>query len=129
MATTGYCWASRMEIAPFVEPIPGETTERFQMLASRYHCYIALGLPEVDPSTNVYYNSVALLGPQGLVGKYRKLHSYMSEPRWARDGDLGIPVWETELGRLSVLICMEPMAARLAALRDVDVLLPCQLER
>ena len=29
MATTGYCWASRAEVAPFVEPIPGPTTERF----------------------------------------------------------------------------------------------------
>ncbi|HEY4387035.1 MAG TPA: nitrilase-related carbon-nitrogen hydrolase [Ktedonobacteraceae bacterium] len=126
MATTGYCWASRQEIAPFVEPIPGQTTERFQQLASHYHCYIALSLPEVDPDTNVYYNSMALLGPEGLVGSYRKLHSYISEPRWARDGDLGIPVWETELGRLSALICMDGAyfeAARVAALRKADVLL------
>src|SRR5574337_1146910 len=32
MATTGYCWESREEIAPFVEPIPGPTTARFQHL-------------------------------------------------------------------------------------------------
>jgi predicted amidohydrolase len=126
MATTGYCWASRQEIAPFVETIPGQTTERFQVLASRYGCYIALSLPEIDPSTNAYYNSAALLGPHGLVGSYRKLHSYISEPRWARDGDLGIPVWETELGRLSALICMDANyfeAARLAALHQADVVL------
>ncbi len=126
MATTGYCWASRQEIAPFVEAIPGQTTERFQMLASRYQCYIALGMAEVDFATNVYYNSVVLLGPQGLVGSYRKIHSYIAEPRWARDGDLDIPVWETELGRLSALICMDGSyfeAARVAALRKADVLI------
>src|SRR5260370_34797830 len=25
---------------------------------------------------------MALLGPKGLIGTYRKIHSYMSEPRW-----------------------------------------------
>lgn len=126
MATTGYCWTSRAEIAPYTEPLPGPTTARFQALATRYDCFIALGLPEVDPTTDVYYNSMVLLGPQGLVGTYRKLHSYISEPRWARDGDLGIPVWETPLGRLSALICMDATyfeSARIPALQDVDVLL------
>src|SRR5215472_8812362 len=76
MATTGYCWESRAEIAPFVEPIPGPTSDRFQQLATRYDCYITIGLAEVDPTTDVYYNSLALLGPNGLIGTYRKLHSF-----------------------------------------------------
>src|SRR5579864_1807117 len=126
MATTGYCWQSRAEIAPHVEPIPGPTTERFQQLATRYGCYIAVSLAEVDLTTDVYYNSMALLGPEGLVGNYRKIHSYISEPRWARDGDLGMPVWDTPLGRLAPMICMDAMyfeAARIPALHDADVLL------
>ncbi len=126
MATTGYCWESRAEVAPHVEPIPGPTTERFQQLATRYGCYIAVSLAEVDPTTNVYYNSMALLGPDGLVGTYRKIHSYISEPRWARDGDLGMPVWETPLGRLTGLICMDVdycEAARIPALHHADILL------
>ncbi len=126
MATTGYCWESRAEVAPYVEPLPGPTTERFQAVARKYGCYIALSLPEVDPATNVYYNSMALLGPEKLIGTYRKIHSYISEPRWARDGDLGMPIWETPLGRLTGLICMDAEyfeAARIPALRHADVLL------
>jgi predicted amidohydrolase len=126
LATTGYCWVSREEVAPFVEPIPGPTTDRFQALASQYDCYIALCLPEVDPATNIYYNGMALIGPTGIVGTYRKIHSYISEPRWARDGDLGMPVWDTPLGRLSALICMDAMyfeSARIPALQGADVLL------
>ncbi len=126
MATTGYCWASREEVAPYVESIPGPSTERFQLLATRYGCYIAVALPEVDPETTVYYNSMALLGPEGLVGTYRKVHSFMSEPHWARDGDLGMPVWDTALGRLSAFICMDASyfeSARIPALRGADVLL------
>ncbi len=126
MATTGYCWESRTEIAPQVEPIPGTTTNRFQQLASSYNCYIAISLPEVDSTTDVYYNSLALIGPDGIVGTYRKIHSYIAEPRWARDGDLGMPVWDTPLGRLSGLICQDAEffeAARIPALHGADVLL------
>ena len=126
MATTGYCWQSRTEIAPFVEPIPGPTTECFQQLAAHYQSFVAVAMPEIDPLTQVYYNSMALVGPEGLVGIYRKIHSYISEPRWARDGDLGMPVWDTPLGKLSSLICMDAMyfeAARIPALHDADVLL------
>ncbi|HVB60225.1 MAG TPA: nitrilase-related carbon-nitrogen hydrolase [Ktedonobacteraceae bacterium] len=126
IATTGYCWLSREEIAPYVEPIPGPTTDRFQRVAAQYGCYIAISLPEVDPTTNAYYNSMALLGPEGMIGTYRKIHSYISEPRWARDGDLGMPVWETPLGRLTGLICMDAEyfeAARIPALHGADVLL------
>jgi predicted amidohydrolase len=126
MATTGYCWESRAEIAPHVEPIPGPTTDRFQQLAARYDCYIAVSLPEVDPDTNIYYSSVALVGPEGIVGTYRKIHSYIAEPRWARDGDAGMPVWETPLGRLTALVCMDAEyfeAARIPALHGADVIL------
>ena len=126
MATTGYCWQSRAEIAPFVEPIPGPTTQCFQQLAAHYQSFVAVAMPEIDPLTQVYYNSLALVGPDGLVGVYRKIHSYISEPRWARDGDLGMPVWDTPLGKLSGLICMDAMyfeAARIPALHDADVLL------
>ncbi len=126
LATTGYCWLSREEIAPYVEPVPGPTTDRFAQLAAQYDCYIATSLPEVDPATNVYYNSMALIGPAGLIGVYRKIHSYISEPRWARDGDLGFPVWDTPLGRLAGVICMDAEffeATRIPALLGADVLL------
>lgn len=126
MATTGYCWESRSEIAAYVEPVPGPTTDRFQQLATQYDCHIALSLAEVDPATDVYYNCMALIGPQGLIGTYRKIHSYISEPRWARDGDLGMPVWETPLGRLTGLICQDASffeAARIPALHNADILL------
>lgn len=125
MATTGYCWYDRAEIAPFVEPVPGPTTERFAALAREHACYLVVGLPEVDPRTGIFYNSAALIGPGGVLGVYRKTHSFISEPKWAKDGDHGLPVWETELGRLGILICMDAdyfEPARLLALQGADVL-------
>lgn len=56
MGTTGYCWFDRAEVKPFVETIPGPTTDVFQAIASRHHCYIVVGMPEVDPASDLYYN-------------------------------------------------------------------------
>src|SRR2546421_11328425 len=52
MATTGYCWESRAEIAPHVEPIPGPTTDRFQQLAATMACPKATNSPEVTRPPN-----------------------------------------------------------------------------
>ena len=45
--------------------------------------------------------------------------------KWAKDGDLGLPVWETPLGRIGIMICMDAgyfEPARLLALAGADVL-------
>ncbi len=125
MGTTGYCWYDRTEVAPFVETIPGPSTDLFVELARRHDCYIVIGLPEVDKETNLYYNSAALIGPEGLVGVHRKTHPYISEPKWAASGDLGHKVFETKIGRISMLICMDIHfieTARLAGLGGADVI-------
>ncbi|HDL7012996.1 TPA: amidohydrolase [Yersinia enterocolitica] len=125
MATTGYCWFDRQEIAPMVETVPGESTARFTELAQRYQCYIVLGMPEVDPQTALYYNSAVLIGPQGVIGCHRKSHPYISEPKWAAAGDVGHQVFDTPLGRIGMLVCMDihfPETARSLALDGVDVI-------
>jgi predicted amidohydrolase len=125
MATTGYCWASREEVAGEVEPVPGPTTERFAQLAAHYGCWIVVGLAEVDPDTGVFYNTAVLIGPDGPLGRYRKTHAYLSEPKWAKDGDLGLPVFTTPLGRIAMTICMDacyPETARVPALAGADVI-------
>ncbi|CFW68157.1 TPA: nitrilase-related carbon-nitrogen hydrolase [Yersinia enterocolitica] len=125
MATTGYCWFDRQEIAPMVETVPGESTARFTELAQRYQCYIVLGMPEVEPQTALYYNSAVLIGPQGVIGCHRKSHPYISEPKWAAAGDVGHQVFDTPLGRIGMLVCMDihfPETTRLLALDGIDVI-------
>lgn len=125
MATTGCSWHSRDEIRPHVEPIPGPTTDAFSAITREYDCYIVIGMPEVAPQTGCFYNSAALVGPQGFVGVYRKTHHFAGDMTWAKHGDLGLPVWETPLGRIGILICMDAgyfEPARLLALGGADVL-------
>ena len=124
MGTTGYCWRDRKEVAPFVERIPGPSTDRFAALARKHDCYIVVGMPEVDED-GIYFNSAVLVGPEGIVGRHRKTHPYISEPKWAAAGDLHNQVFETKLGRIGLLICMDIHfleTARVMALRGADVI-------
>jgi predicted amidohydrolase/acetyl-CoA carboxylase alpha subunit len=124
MATVGYCWHDRAEVAPEVEPIPGPTTDQFAAFAARTGAHVVLGLAEVAPDTGVYYNSAPLIGPAGVLGVYRKTHAFIADPKWAKDGDLGLPVWETALGRIAIVICMDaayPETTRIPALAGADV--------
>jgi predicted amidohydrolase len=124
MGTTGYCWFDRAEVAPYVEPIPGPSTDRFAALAQKYDCYIVVGLPEVDDD-GIYFNSAVLIGPDGLIGRHRKTHPYIAEPKWSAAGDLHNQVFETPIGRIAILICMDIHfieTARLMALGGADII-------
>jgi len=127
MATTGYVFRSREEVAPFVEPVPGPTTRAFGRLAASRGVSVVLGLAEVDATTGAYYNSAVLIGPGGEVaGRYRKTHSFFCDTLWSAEGDLGLPVFEGPWpGPLGILICMDACyfePARVMALRGARVL-------
>lgn len=82
-------------------------------------------MPERDRVTDLYYNSAILVGPQGVIGVHRKTHPYISEPKWAANGDGGHQVFQTEIGNIALLICMDIHfieTARLAALGGAHII-------
>ncbi len=124
MATSGYAFNSRSEIEPFVQTAR-QVEERIRPIAARNGCYIALGFPERDLETDIYYNSAALIGPEGLVGVYRKTHLWTGQDAyWSAWGNLEVPAFDTTLGKVSMIICMDSCffeTFRLAALNDADI--------
>jgi len=125
MGTTGYCFLNRKEISPLVESIPGPTTKKFYEIAKKFNCFIVVGLPEVDDETQLYYNSAVLIGPKGIIGKHRKSHSYIAEPKWSAPGQDHL-VFDTEIGKIGILICMDIHfieTARLIALQEADIII------
>lgn len=127
LATTGYSFACREEIATLVETIPGPTTRKFGPIAEKYGCYIAIGLPEVDPRTGIFYNAAALVGPAGqIAGRCRKLAPAYRENLWAARGNLPVLVVQTEFGRVGLVVCADTYSykpARVAALKGARILL------
>lgn len=107
LSTSGYIYANRAQINPFLDTIPGKTTAMLEPIAKKYHVYIALGIAEKDPITHLAYNSAALVGPHGYIGKYRKNQLNAMDQRWATRGNLGYPVFDTELGKIALIICYD----------------------
>ncbi len=80
----------------------------------------------LERSGKSLYNTAALFGPDGLVGRYRKAHiPPLGVDRFVRRGGSPAPVFETPIGRIGVSICYElrfPESARALALAGADVI-------
>ncbi len=105
------------------EVIPsGDTSQMMLRLAKERQVFICGSFPESDGVD--LFNTSILVGPDGYIGKYRKLHLCGSEPFKLEPGNLGIPVFHTKLGRIALLICLDayyPETFRIAALQGADI--------
>ncbi len=123
-ATIGYIFDSFAMVRPYLDTVPGKTTDALAKVTKQRHMYIAVGIAELDSVTGLGYNTAALVGPNGYIGKYRKHGLNSQDQAWVTPGDGGFPVFDTELGRLTMLICYDDtywQYPRLAALHNVDV--------
>lgn len=123
-ALTGYVYHSIEEAVPVAEPIPGPSTDAMADACRRLDAYAVVGLLEKDQGA--YFNSSALISPDGVIGKYRKLHlPYLGIDRFLRQGDLAPQVHETPLGRIGLAICYDldfPEYSRVLALMGAQLL-------
>jgi N-carbamoylputrescine amidase len=124
LCNSGYVFASRHEAFTQAEPLPdGPTCEAWLEAARRYGAVIVAGICE--RAGDALYNSAAIVGPDGFIGTYRKVHLWGAENLFFEPGDLGVPVWKTQFGRMAVAICYDgwfPETYRLAALQGADIL-------
>lgn len=110
------------------EVVPdGPSTQYFINLAKEKDIYIAWGMTEQDPDDfDIIYNSLVLVGPEGCVGKYRKVHLPLTERIMMYPGDGDYPVFETRFGKVGLMICFDkayPEVARSLALKGAEILL------
>jgi predicted amidohydrolase len=106
------------------ETIPGPATQRIGELARRHGMLIQLGLAERALHGNAVYNSTALIGPDGVIGIYRKVHNQFEFPYFSPGEEM--PVFPTSHGILSSIICYDlcfPELLRTYAVKGADVVL------
>ena len=124
-AVSGYIYRDLEQFLPYMDTVPGKTTDSLLRVTKQYNCYIAIGIAEIDRDTGLTYNTGALVGPNGLVGKYRKNGLNPSDVLWFVPGNTGYPVFETELGRITMIICYDDTywePSRVAALKGCDMI-------
>jgi predicted amidohydrolase len=113
--------------------LPNEHTERYERLARKHGIYIQTGsFLERDPDwPGAVFNATMLIGPEGILYKYRKINTWIPWEVHTSPHDLPgyrddpFPVVDTELGRIGVAICYDwlfPETIRELAFRGAEVL-------
>lgn len=124
LANTGYVFESRNEAFSLAEELPGgATSDAWSEAARRLGVYIVAGIAE--RAGQRLYNSAVLIGPEGLLGVYRKIHLWNRENVYFEAGDGGVRVFDTPMGRIAIVICYDgwfPELYRLAAAQGADLI-------
>jgi formamidase len=114
--------------------IPNEHTDRLTQRARQHDIYIQSGsMIEVDRRwPGVAFNTTCLVGPEGILTRYRKVNPWIPFEVHASPHDIPgyddplFPVAETPIGRLGCAICYDwlfPEAIRQLAANGAEVLL------
>jgi len=108
MAVTGYFMHD--DIYHLAEPIPnGPMSQKLEQIAKKNNCYLVAGLPE-SSLPGLLYNTAVMFGPNGFLGKSRKIllpnHSVFNERRYFRSAPT-INVVDSPLGKFGLQICYD----------------------
>ena len=121
---TGYAFESRQEALPHAitleDPAFGTLTEA----AAAGNLHLTIGFLETDG--NHLYNASALIGPQGVVGHYRKVHlPQLGVDRYVDSGDAPYRTLDAGEARVGLAICYDssfPEPMRVLGLAGADVI-------
>lgn len=112
--------------AEVADSIPGRWTDRITEQSARLGVLTCFGLVERGDD-GLLYNAAALVGPEGLIGSYRKIHlPFLGADRHLTPGDRFNGPFETPYGKLGIIICFDvrfPETTRVLALRGAQVVL------
>jgi predicted amidohydrolase len=127
-ALTGYAFESKEEALSYAELVPGPACEVIARECRILNMYAVFGLPE-RTSAGQLFNTCALVGPNGVVVGYRKVHlPFLGLDRFATPGDRPFAVHEIDGLRLGMTICYDgsfPECTRVLTLLGADlVVLP-----
>jgi predicted amidohydrolase len=124
LCNSGYNFGSREQAWETAEEVTGSVFIQYlESISARHNFYVVSGFNEKDCGN--LYNSAVLVGPEGYVGKYRKLHLFLNEKDYFEPGDVGLPVFDIGLCKLGMLVCFDwifPEVWRILALKGVDVI-------
>lgn len=103
LATSGYV-VEPEQVAVCAEPLDGPLVAALMGRTSRAGGLIAVGFPERDGTD--LFNTVVVVGRDGPVLHYRKLHLFDTEQLAYTPGQ-DLPIAETEHGVLGVCVCYD----------------------
>lgn len=105
-ALTGYVFESRGEALEAAVRLDGPELETVAAACRDARAFAVVGA--VEREGDALFNAAFLLGPDGPVGRYRKIHTLcLGVDRFARPGPGPFRVWDLPFGRVGVNICYD----------------------
>jgi predicted amidohydrolase len=127
LCNSGYNFKDRRQAFDCAEEIfESRFIEFLSEYCKKHQYYIASGFNERE--NDLLYNSAILVGPNGLIGKYRKIHLFLNEKDIFNPGNAGFPIFDTPIGKIGLLVCFDwifPETWRILALKGADVICHC----
>jgi predicted amidohydrolase len=123
-ALTGYGFESRDEALKHAETIPGPSVREIQAECAALGVCAVFGMLERDGDR--LFNACVLVGPDGVIGSYRKVHlPILGVDRFADPGDRPFAVHDAAGIRIGMHICYDgsfPETGRVLSLLGADLL-------
>ncbi|MEW4570268.1 carbon-nitrogen hydrolase family protein [Tautonia sp. JC769] len=123
-ALSGYVFESRAEAMTAAEAIDGPSLGAMAARCAERGVFAVVGMLERDGDR--LFNACALVGPEGVVASYRKIHlPHLGVDRFVDPGDRPFGVVEAAGLRLGMHICYDgsfPESGRVMTLLGADVL-------
>lgn len=124
LCNSGYNFTSQKEAEQNAEPMLDSRFIDFITSKCReLGCHIVTGFNERDGDH--IYNSAVLVGADGPIGHYRKMHLFMNEKKYFQPGNVGLPVFKIGDVTVGILICFDwifPETWRVIALKGADII-------
>ncbi len=123
-ALSGYCFDSRPEAKMSGVELDGPEVQMLTQTAKALGIYATVGLIEI--AGDKLYNSQVLVGPEGLLGSYRKIHlPHLGVDRFVDPGDLGPVVLNAGDAKIGMAVCYDstfPELSRSLSLEGADII-------
>jgi predicted amidohydrolase len=121
---TGYLFRDRAEMAKLAEDVnDSPTVAALTALCRERRFHIVTGFTE--KSRGRYYNSALLIGRDGLIATYRKLHLFNEEKQWFEPGDIPLRTVKVNGAQIGMLVCFDwafPETCRALALQGAEII-------
>ena len=120
---TGYQFRDRAETNALAETAEGPTVQWALETAKQLGLHLCGGFAEKDGDK--IFNSAFLVGPQGPIGVYRKIHLFHRETLCFDPGDGRFDVFDLSGVKVGVMICFDwifPESMRTMAIKGAQVI-------
>jgi predicted amidohydrolase len=123
---SGYCFASLDEARSAAQSLAGPAVQAISDWCFKLNKVVAFGMLEIGEEGAIY-NSCPLIGPQGVIGCYRKIHlPYLGIDRFTAPGENGFRSFAAGDMNVGIHICYDgsfPESSRCLALDGADLLI------